>query len=44
MVLDTIFAPCVQERPICVMAGAVLERLLEAPRLDALLARTAQQQ
>ena len=42
--LDTIFAPFVKERPICVMARAVLERLLDAPRLDALFARTAQQQ
>src|SRR5919202_3335447 len=44
MLLDTIFAPFVKERPICVMARAVLERLLDAPRLDALFARTAQQQ
>jgi hypothetical protein len=44
MWLDTIFAPFVKERPICVMARAVLERLLDAPRLDALFARTAQQQ
>jgi hypothetical protein len=42
MLLDTIFAPFVKERPICVMARAVLERLLDAPRLDALFARTAQ--
>jgi hypothetical protein len=44
MLLDTIFAPFVKERPICVMARAVLERLLEAPRLDALFARTAARQ
>jgi hypothetical protein len=44
ILLETIFAPFVKERPICVMARAVLERLLDAPRLDALLARTAQQQ
>src|ERR687884_259163 len=44
MLLDTIFAPFVRERPICVMARAVLERLLDAPRIDALFARTAQQQ
>src|ERR671936_741410 len=44
MLLETIFAPFVKERPICVMARAVLERLLDAPRLDALFARTAQQQ
>jgi hypothetical protein len=44
MVLDTIFAPFVKERPICVMARAVLERLFDASRLDALFARTAQSQ
>ena len=42
MLLDTIFAPFVKERPICVMARAVLERLLDAPRLDDLFARTAE--
>ena len=40
MWLDTIFAPFVKERPICVMARAVLERRLDAQRLDDLLART----
>jgi Transposase DDE domain len=44
MLLDTIFAPFVKERPICVMARAVLERLLDASRLDALFARTAERQ
>ena len=44
MLLNTIFAPFVKERPICVMARAVLERLLDAPRIDALFARTAQRQ
>ena len=44
MLLDTIFAPFVKERPICVMARAVLERLLDAQRLDDLFARTARQQ
>jgi IS4 transposase len=44
MLLDTVFAPFVKERPICVMARAILERLLDAPRLDALFVRTAQQQ
>jgi hypothetical protein len=44
MLLDTIFAPFVKERPICVMARAVLERLLDAPRIDALFARTAERQ
>ena len=44
MLLDTIFAPFVKERPICVMAQAVLERLLDAPRIDDLCARTAKRQ
>jgi IS4 transposase len=44
MLLDPIFAPFVKERPICVMARAVLERLLDAPRIDGLFARTAQHQ
>jgi len=37
MLFDTVFAPFVKERPICVMARGVLERLLDADRLDALL-------
>jgi hypothetical protein len=44
MLLDTIFAPFVKERPICVMARGTLERLLDAQRLDALFARTAERQ
>ena len=44
MLLDTIFAPFVKERPICVMARAVLERLLDASRIDALFAHTAERQ
>lgn len=44
MLLDTIGAPFVQEHPICVMARAVFERLLDAQRLDALFARTAERQ
>jgi hypothetical protein len=43
VLLDTIFAPFVQQRPICVMARAVLERLLDAQRLDDLFSRNAQQ-
>jgi DDE family transposase len=44
MLLETIFAPFVKERPICVMARGTLERLLDAQRLDTLFARTAQHQ
>ena len=42
LLLDTVFAPCVQERPLGVMARAGLARLLAAPRREALWARTAQ--
>ena len=42
MLLDTIFAPFVKDRPICVMARAVLERRLDAQRLDELFAHTAE--
>src|SRR5262245_648712 len=41
LLLETIVAFFVQERPLWVRARAVLERLGEAPRLDALWARTA---
>jgi len=44
MLLDTVFAPCIKERPICVMARGVLERLLDADRVDTLFERTATQQ
>ena len=44
MLLDTIFAPFVKERPICVMARAVIERLLDAQRLNDLFAHTAERQ
>ena len=41
MLLDTIFAPFVKERPICVMARGVLERLLDARPARYLFACTA---
>ncbi len=44
MLLDKVFEPFIKETPICVMARGVLQRLLDPPRLDALFARTAQQQ
>jgi IS4 transposase len=44
MLLDAVFAPFVKERPICVMARGVLERLLDADRLDTLFERTAAHQ
>jgi Transposase DDE domain len=44
MLLDKVFAPFVKEKPICVMARAVLQRLLDPQHLDLLFARTAQRQ
>ena len=39
-----VFQPFVSERPVCVMARAVLERLLDADRIDALFEKNAQVQ
>ena len=44
MSLSTVFDAFIKETPICVMARAVLERLLDPQRIDELFARTAQQQ
>lgn len=44
MVLSTLFEPFVNERPICVMARGVLERLLNPHTIDALFENTAETQ
>lgn len=44
MLLEKIFEPFIKERPICVMARSVLERLLNPDRLDALFEKVAQRQ
>lgn len=44
MLLDKVFEPFVKETPICVMARAVLQRILDPQHLDQLFARTAQRQ
>jgi hypothetical protein len=44
MILGNVFRPFVQEKPVCVMARGVLERLLDPACLDALFQRTAQRQ
>jgi hypothetical protein len=44
MVLSDVFRPFVEAKPVCVMARAALERLLDPAALDALFARTAQHQ
>lgn len=42
--LESVFRPFVQERPVCVMARGVLERLWSPERLDELFERVAQVQ
>jgi cell division protein FtsL len=42
--LPRVFQQFVEQRPICVMAQAVLENLFQAKRLDALFERVAQRQ
>ncbi len=44
MSLCAIFAPFVEETPICVMARGILERLLDPQHLDRLFEENAQQQ
>lgn len=44
MLLSSVFLPFIQQKPICVLARAALERLLDPKRLDALFERTAQTQ
>jgi IS4 transposase len=44
MLLDSIFRPFVERRPVCVMARAVLERVLDPIHIDALFERTAERQ
>lgn len=44
MILEPIFQPFLQQRPICVMARAVLERLFDPQRLDQLFEVTSQRQ
>lgn len=44
MILADVFEPFVKARPICVMARGVLERLLDADRVDDLFERTAERQ
>lgn len=42
MLLSKIFEPFVARRPICVMARGVLERMLDAERIDKVFEQTAQ--
>jgi hypothetical protein len=44
MLLDKVFEPFLKEAPLCVMARATLQRILDPQRIDQLFARTAQRQ
>ena len=44
MVFSKMFEPFINQRPICVMARATLERLLDAGRIDDLFERVADRQ
>src|SRR5688572_26191345 len=44
MILSALFQPFVDKKPVCVMARAALERLLDPERVDQLFERTAEQQ
>ncbi len=44
MLLNKVFEPFINETPICVMARATLQRILDPQHLDQLFARTAQRQ
>src|SRR5262245_61541641 len=44
MLLNKLFEPFIKERPICVMARGVLQRILDPQHLDQLFARTARLQ
>ena len=44
MLLDKVFEPFIKDKPICVMARAVLQRILDPQHIDQLFARTARRQ
>lgn len=44
MLLNQVFEPFLQRRPVCVMARAVLENLLDPQRIDELFERSRQRQ
>jgi IS4 transposase len=44
MLLAPVFQPFLEQRPICVMARAVLQRVLDPGHIDAVFAQTARQQ
>jgi Transposase DDE domain len=44
VILNDLFRPFIEQRPLCVMARGILERLLDPQRLNALFEQTAQVQ
>jgi hypothetical protein len=42
MVLEAVFDPFIQKRPVCVLARGLLERLMDPVRIDELFERTAE--
>jgi len=42
MILDSVFDPFVEQRPVCVLGRGVLERLLDPERIDELFENTAE--
>jgi Transposase DDE domain len=44
MLLNQVFEPFIKDKPICVMARGVLQRILDPQHIDQLFARTAQSQ
>lgn len=42
MILDAVFTPFIERRPVCVLARGILERLMDVERIDELFERTAQ--
>ena len=42
MILDSVFDPFVEQRPVCVLGRGILERLLDPERIDELFENTAE--
>lgn len=42
MILDAVFTPFIEKRPVCVLARGILERVMDVGRIDELFERTAE--
>jgi hypothetical protein len=42
MILDAVFTPFIEKRPVCVLARGILERVMDVGRIDDLFERTAE--